>query len=108
MIRKLLDLLAGKPFCERSPKWPEVRNSHLVIQPVCQACKGTKDLNVHHIKPVHLFPELELDRDNLITLCEANQCHFMIGHGRDWKAYNVNVIEDANHIKQLINNRKYK
>ena len=107
MILKLLNLLTGKPNCARSPKWPEVRKSHLVVQPKCQVCNGTKDLNVHHIKPVHLYPHLELDNNNLITLCEANQCHFTIGHGRDWKAYNPNVIADANFVNDIIESRKY-
>jgi len=41
---------------------------------VCQKCgqKGGK-LNAHHIKPYAEFPDLRLDIDNGLTLCE--ECH---------------------------------
>ena len=29
-----------------------------------------KKLNVHHVKPFHLYPQLELDENNLITVEE--------------------------------------
>lgn len=40
----------------------------------CQQCmvRGGQ-IRAHHIKPVRLFPDLELDLDNGVTLCEA--CH---------------------------------
>ena len=34
----------------------------------CARCGGTNALVVHHIKPVHVDPTLELAPDNLITL----------------------------------------
>jgi predicted HNH restriction endonuclease len=46
-------------------------------------------LEVHHVKPFHLFPQLELDPANLMTLCEdGGNCHFMVGHLKDWRRYN--------------------
>ena len=50
----------------RSPKWPGVEKLHLKFHPVCEACGSDKKLNVHHKKPFHLFPQLELDMNNLI------------------------------------------
>lgn len=43
----------------------------------CQLC-GTqgKTLNAHHIKPKALYPELALDKNNGITLCE--ECHEIV------------------------------
>ena len=82
---------------ERSPKWPRTQDKHLKKFPTCAACGGTANLNVHHKKPFHLFPELELEPTNLITLCMDGDkdCHIKIGHGGNFKAYNPEVAEDA-------------
>ena len=80
---------------ERSPKWPHVEKLHLKLEPSCAACGSTKKLNVHHKKPFHLFPELELDMHNLITLCMDKECHEKIGHGGNFKDYNPEVAEDS-------------
>jgi len=82
----------------RSPEWPEVARAHLKIQPACMACGYEGEgLQVHHIKPFHLFPELELDPNNLITLCEikGRDHHLLIGHLDNWESYNLNVHTDA-------------
>ena len=39
----------------------------------CQACESTEDVHAHHIQPKSMFPELALDLDNGMTLC--NSCH---------------------------------
>lgn len=54
---------------KRSPKWPTVRRAHLKREPVCQLCGCTikARLNVHHVVPFHLAPDMELLEDNLIT-----------------------------------------
>ena len=57
---------------ERSPKWPHVEKLHLKLEPTCAACGSSKKLNVHHKKPFHLFPESELDLNNLITYYGEN------------------------------------
>lgn len=82
----------------RSPQWPEVAREHLLHQPGCAACgyEG-QGLQVHHIRPFHLFPQLELDPTNLITLCEVKgrDHHLLLGHLDDWESYNLNVREDV-------------
>jgi len=40
---------------------------------VCQECGTNKKLCAHHIKPRKEFPELFLEKNNVITLCSA--CH---------------------------------
>lgn len=82
----------------RSPEWPRVAQEHLSHEPACVVCghRG-KGLQVHHIKPFHLYPELELDPKNLITLCEirGRTHHLLIGHLDDWESYNKRVREDT-------------
>ena len=81
----------------RSSKWPTVRAAHLKRQPACAACGCTSPVEVHHIRPFHLFPEMELDPANLITLCESksHNCHLLFGHCLNWRKYNPQVCPDA-------------
>lgn len=80
----------------RSNKWSAFRAHTLKAHPTCAAC-GTKSLRqVHHIKPFHDNPELELDPQNVLVLCATpSECHLFLGHGGYWKAYNPNVVADA-------------
>jgi hypothetical protein len=81
----------------RSDKWPEVRKAHLLLFPTCAVCGTKKLLQVHHKKPFHLEPELELDPNNLITLCEdtGHNCHLVFGHLDSFESYNPDVVADA-------------
>jgi 5-methylcytosine-specific restriction enzyme A len=88
----------------RSPQWPTARVKHLLLHPCCEACGSKNDPNVHHIKPFHLFPELELEEDNLITLCNTH-CHIVFGHLCNFKSYNLNVREDAAQYRKEVENR---
>jgi len=73
---------------KRSGQWPTVEKHFLEAHPTCAACGGTERLNVHHVHPFHLFPELELDPNNLITLCMGEkECHLKIGHGGSFKQW---------------------
>jgi|688.fasta_scaffold566903_2 5-methylcytosine-specific restriction endonuclease McrA len=38
---------------------------------VCMKCQSKKQIHIDHIKPRSLFPELELDFDNLQVLCKT-------------------------------------
>lgn len=88
----------------RSTKWAAVRKAHLKSQPCCQVCGASSLLNVHHIKPFHLFPELELQEDNLITLCEGTSvnCHLLMGHLMNWRAWNPAVVSDTERMRKKI------
>ena len=79
---------------KRSSQWRRVRADHVKEYYICACCGGTKKLEVHHIKPVHLFPELELEPMNLITLCSRMKCHFIFGHLYNWESYNITIEED--------------
>lgn len=81
----------------RSTKWPAARLAHLKKEPACQVCGQTNNLTVHHKRPFHLFPDLELVGANLITLCEGPgiACHITFGHLGNWSSYNPNVDDDV-------------
>lgn len=102
MIKHIKDLAQGKANLgdRRSSQWSKIRKEHLQKEPICRACNGIESLEVHHIKPFNQNPELELNPDNLITLCESKKngvnCHLLFGHLGNYKSINSNVIEDAN------------
>ena len=87
----------------RSSKWPALRRKFLAFQPYCQACGRQEKLNVHHIIPVHVAPELELSWSNCITLCEwpTQNCHIIHGHGGRWRDYNTKVVEHTAEMLDL-------
>lgn len=93
--------IARKHRRERSSEWARIAKEHRLREPACMACgyRG-KDLQVHHIKPFHLHPHLELDPQNLITLCEAKgrDHHLLLGHLDAWDSYNEHIREDVKHF----------
>lgn len=101
VLRKVTDLIQGKIKVgeRRDPQWQKVRNIHLRAHPFCAVCKSTTKLEVHHINPFHLYPEQELDPNNLITLCETAThgvvCHLLVGHLGNYRSFNDNVVADA-------------
>lgn len=72
-----------------SPEW-RARRRKLIKQGhyECQQCKEKGGVSaegedgitlvVHHIKPLRLRPDLALDPDNLVVLCD--KCHYKIHH----------------------------
>lgn len=82
----------------RSPHWAQCRADHLAREPACVISGIDKSwlVNVHHIEPYHLRPELELEPTNLITLAEGPvNVHFAVGHGGgSWLDYNPNIRAD--------------
>jgi 5-methylcytosine-specific restriction endonuclease McrA len=83
---------------ERSSKWPALRKHFLEAHPYCAYCGARENLQVHHIRPFHLDPTLELDPTNLIVLCETPGIdhHLHIGHLGNFRSEgNPNVKEDC-------------
>lgn len=91
----------------RSPKWKKIRDEHLDKNPSCAACGRTLNQEVHHIEPVHINPDRELDPSNLVTLC-SNHCHIVFGHFLDWKSWNSDVIKDTTVYYNKYKNKPYK
>lgn len=88
----------------RDPAWAALAHQWLRDHPTCAACGSKKNLEVHHKVPVHVSRSLELDPNNLITLCEntgsptkdpISHCHFIIGHLGNWFNYNRQVDKQA-------------
>ena len=55
----------------------------------CCICGATKDLTIHHIKPIGDYPELKYRPDNTIICCKS--CHEYI-HNYSCK---LNVLKEA-------------
>lgn len=111
ILQHLKDKVEKEQGKTRSPHWPAVRALHLKNHPICEVCGGTTKLEVHHIKPFHLHPELELDPRNLISLCEGNKaicCHLAIGHLGNYKLLNEDVVKTAAGLKKLLVDKKKK
>lgn len=88
----------------RSGKWPTLEKKFLTEHPVCEVCGTKKGLQVHHVKPFHLDPSLELDEGNLIVLCgpEGHNCHFCLGHLFNYKRENIHIRELATLIRRYV------
>lgn len=80
-------------FGKRSSGWKKVRDEFVLENPYCSACGTKSKLEVHHIKPYHIDPSLELDKNNLITLCREH--HYTFGHFCDWTSWNISVNHDV-------------
>lgn len=112
ILKNLVDAVTGKaPLgATRSSQWPKVRAEHLKKNAACALCNGTKSLEVHHIQPFHLKPELELEPKNLITLCESKSnginCHLAFGHLGNYQSMNPTVIRDCREWNRKIKTRK--
>jgi len=92
VVKGIIHPIIGK----RSSAWRGTRKRFIELNSTCAACGGTSFLNVHHKEPYHLEPKLELEPSNLITLCMGKfECHLMLGHGDDFKAYNRDVAHHA-------------
>ena len=65
--------------------------------PHCAWCGRTKQVEVHHVEPVHFSPDKAGDQTNYISLCRKPACHQTIGHMGDFtKGYNLKVREACN------------
>lgn len=87
----------------RSPKWRAVRNAFIKAHPHCAVCGGDTDLDIHHCIPFSVNPMLELDENNLLTLCTPH--HLLVGHLMSYRSYNASVRSDASEWKLKIFNR---
>jgi hypothetical protein len=96
-------IIRNPKFCVQNiRKLPEViknMNIYREAHPNCAWC-GISGIDVHHIKPVHLFPELAADPINYISLNRKPTCHFEKGHLKDWKKYNPDIVAECEAAKK--------
>lgn len=76
-----------RSFRGRSPKWSSLRDRFTKEKKRCAISGLETDLEVHHVKPFHLFPDLELEWDNLCLL--TRPIHYLVGHCCKWSYYNA-------------------
>lgn len=100
ILKSIKERIVGKVplLSKRSSHWETVRKHWLEHNNECAACGVKNDLQVHHVKPFHLDPSLELNFTNFITLCEKKggfECHLHVGHHGNFKSENPNVREEA-------------
>ena len=88
----------GRSDSGRSAHWEAVRAEHLAKEDHCAWCGSMTALQVHHIRPYHLYRGLELEDSNLVTLCEQKgvNCHLRFGHFGDFRdGWNADIRADC-------------
>jgi 5-methylcytosine-specific restriction protein A len=107
VIRTIRDRLTGAvpQGKKRDPRWRAKERELVERVGSCEACGTKKRLEVHHVRPFHVAPELELQESNLIVLCR--RCHQFLGHHDNWKDWNVFVRRDAEQILTSIRQSKF-
>ena len=100
-FERIKDRIQGKAAKgqKRADGWLEFRDAYVRDNPECVVCGAKKKLQVHHIVPFHVAPDLELDPTNLLTLCVNKKyginCHLLVGHLGNYRRVNPAVELDA-------------
>lgn len=91
----------------RNPGWESFRREIIKGQPACEASGVAWELEVHHLLPVHLRPDLEMVRDNCMVLTRT--LHFWLGHYGNWASYNPRARKEAaTFLKRVLHRPKPK
>src|SRR3990167_2597292 len=82
----------------RDSGWSDFRKT--CIKKECEVCGAKYFLELHHIIPFWISPDLELFPSNVVTLCGGvRNCHLRFGHLGFWKSYNPKLREWIDLIK---------
>jgi len=104
----LKDRIQGKApkGARRSSRWTKARKRHLEKNPRCEVCGSKKALEVHHVIPFSIAPDLELDPSNFISLCENKKyginCHLLLGHLGNYRRFNASVKADVMYLRMRL------
>jgi len=102
------DRITGKApkGAKRASEWRKVRKEHLKKNPRCFICGSKTKVEVHHIVPFHLAPDLECNPENMMTLCENKKyginCHLLIGHLGNYERVNESCETDARFLRSRL------
>ena len=79
---------------KRHKWWNKLKQKYLQENPKCEWCGQDAD-TVHHIIPVHVNRDLEMEESNLMSLCDnrTRKCHFIVAHYCHWVKYNDKIKE---------------
>lgn len=81
-------------------------NEYLLLFPICEICGTPLKVSVHHVKSIKRFPELSVDKTNMISLCDdrsnPSSCHLRHGHLGDWNKNNTNI----NNLRNRMNSSR--
>ena len=105
-VMSTVNFVARNPmFCIKNvrdlPAVIKAMNEYRKAFPKCAWC-GRPKVEVHHIRPVKLFPELAAEPSNFISLGRKPNCHCIVGHFGDWKlGYNLNVVEVCKEVNSI-------
>lgn len=90
-----LNLFQDRTFgAVRSHEWRYFRNMN--IKDKCEICGSKFFLELHHVFPFHIRPDLELDENNVVTVCRRH--HYEFCHFLNWKKFNIDI---KNHIEKI-------
>ena len=88
---------------KRSSKWSALEKSFKKQFPTCACCRTNKKVQIHHIVPFHVSPELELEPTNLISLCMSKRmCHLQIAHCGSFRKWTENIRQYASILSKDI------
>lgn len=103
----------NKPYCDYSSlspaqirRLPDVRKAlhqYRVANPRCEWDNCSNDIEVHHIKPVAIYPELASNTNNMISL-GAKRCHLVIGHANNYALFYLENIKEICRLRVIITN----
>ena len=84
-------LVAGS---KRNSGWHKASEAYIREVGQCEFC-GAKlgeegvELEVHHVEPFHVRPDLEMEKSNWAVLCrKPHDCHRLVGHFRNFSLWN--------------------
>lgn len=74
-------------------RWLDIARKYRRHNPICEVCGSNNSIEIHHIKPAALYPNLIYDETNLISLCrKGNNCHLRFGHNGNYNNYNPDIL----------------
>lgn len=82
----------------------KAKRAYKKIHNKCELCGYTKNLEVHHIVPVHIDHTLACDPENFITLCDTRNfgCHYKWGHFHNFRSnWNPYIVEFAEWVNKF-------